>query len=134
MKVTTEAAVSWCDKQERQKLNWLETFGPDGPKTRTDYPDKQRDLAFLAVIRWDFATAIRLQAVKPPRLMKAQEIADWCTDQINDRRDWLDKHGSKGRDKRPEMEVDTKLDDIDVLRFIRRTYEDAIAARRKGRE
>lgn len=134
MAITTEKVVEWCDKQERQKQNWLETFGPTGPKTREDYPAKQRDLAFIQTILWDHATAVGMARARPPRTLKAQEIADWCSDQIEDRRDWLDKHGSKGRDKRPQMEVDAKLDDIDMLRHIRRTYEDAIREHKKGRE
>lgn len=132
MEITTPIVVLWCQKQERQKLAWLETFGPDGPKTREDYPKKQRDLLLLETIHYDHARSLKIEAKKPEKNVKAVDISDWCTDQIEDRRDWLARHGPRSKDKRPELEIETKEDDLDVLYHVRRTYDEAI--KRKGRE
>lgn len=122
----------WTDRKIRQKQVWLETFGPEGKKPREDYPEKENDILILKAIRFDYASALKIKAEKPPATIKAAEIVEWCRDQINDRYDWLDLHGSKAPrgDRRPDMEVDLKQDDIDNLYQIRKTYEAAIEARK----
>lgn len=133
MRITPKLIIEWTAKQIRQKTVWLETFGPKGPKARGDADRKQRSIYMLEAIHFDYCSASGKEAPKPQKTIKATEIVNWCDDEIEDRRDWLRIHGPKAPDKRerrPEMEVETKWDDLDILTAILNDYERAIKDRK----
>lgn len=134
MDLTERMIWEWSDKQIRQKMVWLETFGVRGPKPRADSHQKEDDIFRLEAIRYDYGMACNEKPDKPRKTIRAQDLADWCSDQIRIRKRWLEAHGPKSRDRRPEMEIDTKENDLDILYAVRRDYEDAIRARNTARK
>lgn len=62
--------------------------------------------------------------------IKATEIVEWCEKSIRQKKVWLEDHGRRARKPRPEMEIETKEHDIDVLYAILDDYKAAIEARK----
>lgn len=86
----------------------------------------------LEAIRFDYARSLGLEEEKPRAVIKAAEIIEWCKDEIDDRYDWLDQHGDKAprANRRPDMEIDVKHEDLVMLHQIRKSYEAALKARK----
>lgn len=126
-------ATEWAERQIRQKQTYIETFHEKRPD---DAADKRRDIQVLAAIHADYRRGMGADA--PPPLpegtadtsgIKATDIVDWCGDAIDDLYDWLDKHDGK-RNRRPDMEIDAKRDQISTLKAIRQDYRAAIEKRK----
>lgn len=127
--------IEWCQKNIRQKLVWLEDHEAKHPARVSS--QKKYDIQILEAVQADYEDAYQarnnlppIDREKPVKIIKAQPIVDWCIDAIKDRNNWLFDHGPKSRSKRPEMEIETKESDKDVLIAIRNDYEDAIKARK----
>ena len=62
--------------------------------------------------------------------VKAKDIVEWCEKSIRQKKGWLADHGKRAKQPRPDMEIETKEHDIDVLYAILDDYEAAIKARK----
>lgn len=121
-----EVIHAWCDRQIRQKEVWLETFGPGQVKHRPDLAEeKLEDFHVLEAIRADFGKVAKIETPAPTQKVKYTRIIEWCTDTIRARHRWIDKY-DRGRDKRPDHEIDDKKFDLDVLFEVRDQYEHLI--------
>ena len=62
--------------------------------------------------------------------IKATHIVEWCERQLRQKDTWLRDHGPKSKKPRPEMEIDNKREDIEILEAVLADYRAAIKARK----